>query len=73
MPLYPPESAAVGELITFEGHPASPAEAGNRASKSYSKIADDFFVDSNGLATYKGIAFITTGGAIQSSMKGKIS
>ncbi|RYH23438.1 hypothetical protein EON65_17795 [archaeon] len=73
MPLYPPESAAVGELITFEGHPAAPAEPGNRASKAYTKIADDFFVDDNGVATYKGIAFMTTSGAIHSPLKGKIS
>lgn len=63
----------MGELVTFAGHPAAPAEAGNRASKAYSKIADEFFVDDNGVATYKGVPFMTTGGAIYSSLKGKIS
>jgi aminoacyl tRNA synthase complex-interacting multifunctional protein 1 len=71
--LFPPEETAVGELITFEGHPAAPVEPGNKASKAYSKIADDFFVDDVNLATYKGVPFMTSVGPIKSSLKGKIS
>lgn len=59
--------------MTFEGHVAAPAEAGNRASKAFSKVADDFFVDDNLIATYKGIPFMTSQGLIKTNLKGRIS
>jgi aminoacyl tRNA synthase complex-interacting multifunctional protein 1 len=72
-PLTPPEGAIPGELIKFEGHASTPVEPGNKATKAFSKIADDFFVDDNFVATYKGIPFLTPQGLIKSSLKGKIS
>lgn len=71
--MSPPEGVAIGELITFDGVPSAPAEAGNRASKAFSKVADDFFVDDNMIATYKGSPFKTSQGVIKSNLKGKIS
>jgi hypothetical protein len=56
-----------------EGHIPEIAEPGNRASKAYSKIADEFFVNDNGVATFKGTPFMTPQGAVTSSLKGKIS
>ena len=72
-PLIPPPGSLPGTLITFAGHKSDPAEAGNRASKAYGKVADDFFVSEDGLATFKGIPFMTPLGAVKSNLKGKIS
>ena len=72
-PLFPPSGAPIGELISFKGHVIVPVEPGNKATKSFSKIADDFYVDDDGLATFRGISFMTTAGAVTSSLKGKIS
>ena len=72
-PLSPPVTAAIGELISFEGNLIKPVEAGNKATKSFSKIADDFFVNDEGVATFRGIPFKTTQGAVTATLKGKIS
>ena len=72
-PLIPSDSTQLGELITFDGFESAPIEPGNRASKAYSKIADDFFVNDDGIATFSGIPFSTTQGPIKCSLKGKIS
>ena len=73
-PLRPPSGAAVGELITFEGHKSTPIDAGNRASKAFSKVANDLFVDEEGRATYQGVPFMTSAGACTGTiMKGSIS
>lgn len=61
-PLSPPAGAVIGELITFDGHKAAPMDAGNRASKAYSKVSDKLFVDEAGRATYDGIPFMTPAG-----------
>jgi methionine--tRNA ligase beta chain len=72
-PLAPPADAVPGELITFAGHKPQPEPPGNRASKAYSKLADDFFVNESGQATYKGTPFMTPQGPCTASLKGKIS
>jgi methionine--tRNA ligase beta chain len=72
-PLSPPEECPVGELVQFEGHRIAPAEAGNKATKAFSKIAEEFFVNENSLATFKNIPFMTSIGPISSELKGKIS
>ena len=72
-PLNPPSDCPIGQLITFKGHVSEPAEPGNRASKAFAKVADEFFVDDNGLATYQGIPFMTPNGPCTGSLKGKIS
>ena len=72
-PLCPPENCPVGELITFDGYKINPAEPGNKATKAYTKIAEEFFVNENSLASYKNIPFMTSAGPIIASMKGKIS
>jgi tRNA-binding EMAP/Myf-like protein len=73
-PLKPPTGTAPGTLMTFAGHISEPAEPGNRASKAYDKVADGFYVDDAGQATYMGIPMMTTLGPCTSShLKGKIS
>jgi hypothetical protein len=54
-------------------HKPEPMEAGNRASKAFTKVCDDLFVDSNGVATYQGVPFSTSKGPVTSALKGKIS
>lgn len=73
VPLRPPEGASIGQLISFRGHKPEPVEAGNRATKAFTKIADDFFVDDNGLATFQGVPFMTPQGPVTAALKGKIS
>lgn len=73
-PLIPPADVPLGELVSFEGHVIKPEEPGNRATKAYSKISGDFVVSDDGVATYKGIPFMTSKGPITSTLlKGPIS
>lgn len=73
-PLMPPPGSSVGSLMTFAGHKSEPAEPGNRASKAYDKVADGFYVDDKGQATYMGIPMMAPLGSCTSShLKGKIS
>jgi methionine--tRNA ligase beta chain len=50
----PPDGVAVGELVTFAGHASEPAEAGNRAVKSWKKVGGSFATDAGGVAWYMG-------------------
>lgn len=72
-PLSPPADAAIGELISFAENIIKPVEPGNKATKSFGKIADDFYVDDSGVATFRGVPFMTTKGPVTSTLKGKIS
>lgn len=73
-PLIPPAGVPTGELVNFEGHVIQPAEPGNRATKAYTKVSGDFVVSDTGIATYKGIPFMTSKGPIASTiLKGPIS
>ncbi len=73
VPLSPKTDTPIGELITFEGHISAPVEPGNRASKAFSKIMENFFVNDANVASYQNIPFMTSRGPIESSLKGKIS
>jgi methionine--tRNA ligase beta chain len=73
-PLIVPEGAVNGELIAFVGHAVAPIEPGNKSSKIYSKICDNFKVNAEGEATYDGATFDTSAGPIRSSfLEGTIS
>jgi methionine--tRNA ligase beta chain len=72
-PLTPPVNAKVGELIKFAGHISEPVEPGNRATKAYSKVADGFFTNAEGVATYESIPFMTPEGPCTSILVGPIS
>lgn len=72
-PLKPPVGVHPGELVGFTGYTILPVEAGNRATKAFAKICEEFFVDDNMQATYKGVPFITSMGPIASTIKGPIS
>lgn len=73
VPISPPAGAVAGELVTFAGFENAPLEAGNKASKIFSKICDDFYVDDQMRATFQGTPFMTSAGEITSTLKGSIS
>jgi methionine--tRNA ligase beta chain len=74
VPLAPPAGAAIGDLITVEGHASAPEPPGNRAGKAYDRVADELFVDEEGRATFKGVPFMVAAGAVTGAIKkGKIS
>lgn len=72
-PISPAAGSPLGSLITFPGWKSEPAEAGNRATKAYDKVADGFFVDDNGIATFQGVPMTSPVGPCTSILKGKIS
>ena len=74
-PLLVPDNVPLGELITFDGHRTNEyLDPGNKSTKVWGKIADKFIVDENGVATYDGTPFKTSGGPIKSTkIKGSIS
>jgi methionine--tRNA ligase beta chain len=73
VPIDPPSGAELGALITFDGVAAKPADPGNRASKAYSKIAEQFKVNDDGVCCFKDMPFMTPQGPVTSTLKGSIS
>ena len=61
-PLAAPESAPIGELITFEGHKSDPIAPGNRATKAFDRIADSLKTNDDGIALYEDTPFATSVG-----------
>lgn len=50
-PLCPPAGVPAGELVTFEGHAASPVDAGNRAGKAWKKVSKTLVVNDQNVRT----------------------
>ncbi|KAI5068107.1 hypothetical protein GOP47_0016452 [Adiantum capillus-veneris] len=67
-PLIVPDEAAVGERITFAGHEGKPEDVLNPKKKQLEKIFPDLYTDDNGIATYKGIPFMTSAGPCNSTL-----
>jgi methionine--tRNA ligase beta chain len=73
-PIIPPAGLELGSLIRFKGHKCEfSGISGNRANKSFTKIYKDLYVNDSGIATYKGIEFMTPKGPVTSSIIGPIS
>lgn len=68
-PLAAPEGVPCGELVTFEGHKAAPIDAGNRATKSFDRIAADLRTSADGVAMYRDVSFSTSAGPCVSPAK----
>ncbi|KNA09981.1 hypothetical protein SOVF_148490 [Spinacia oleracea] len=68
-PLLPPEGAVVGERVSFSGHDGKPEDVLNPKKKQLDKITPHLFTDENGVATYKGIPFMTSGGPCTSAIR----
>ncbi|KAE9604102.1 hypothetical protein Lal_00002248 [Lupinus albus] len=67
-PLLPPEGAKIGEHISFSGIDGKPEDVLNPKKKQLEKITPHLFTDENGVATFKGIPFMTSGGPCTSSI-----
>ncbi|MCD9644483.1 hypothetical protein HAX54_032702 [Datura stramonium] len=67
-PLIAPEGAKVGECISFSGVDGKPEDVLNPKKKQFEKIAVNLFTDDKGIATFKGIPFMTSAGPCTSSI-----
>ncbi|PHU13917.1 hypothetical protein BC332_15122 [Capsicum chinense] len=67
-PLIAPAGAKVGECISFFGHDGKPEDVLNPKKKQFEKIAVSLFTDDKGIATFKGIPFMTSAGPCTSSI-----
>ncbi|KAK9807922.1 hypothetical protein WJX73_002578 [Symbiochloris irregularis] len=75
-PLLPPEGAAIGERVAFEGHNANDGrpEQLNPKKKIFEKIALHLKTGADGIARYKDVPFQTTGGPVTATIaEGTIS
>ncbi|KAK9283258.1 hypothetical protein L1049_011494 [Liquidambar formosana] len=67
-PLLPPEGAKVGERVLFSGNDGKAEDVLNPKKKQLEKITPHLFTDDKGVATFKGIPFMTSGGPCCSSI-----
>ncbi|WCJ20092.1 Nucleic acid-binding OB-fold-like protein [Euphorbia peplus] len=67
-PLLPPEGAKIGERVSFSGIDGKPEDVLNPKKKQLEKITPNLYTDEKGVATFKGIPFMTSGGPITSSI-----
>ncbi|KAI3793156.1 hypothetical protein L1987_35771 [Smallanthus sonchifolius] len=61
-PLIVPEGAKFGECVTFSGHEGKPEDVLNPKKKQLDKITPNLFTDDKGVATFKGVPFMTSAG-----------
>ncbi|GMI70199.1 hypothetical protein like AT2G40660 [Hibiscus trionum] len=61
-PLLPPEGAKPGERVSFSGIGGKPEDVLNPKKKQLEKITPNLFTDEKGVATFKGIPFMTSAG-----------
>ncbi|VVA18540.1 PREDICTED: aminoacyl tRNA [Prunus dulcis] len=67
-PLLPPEGAKPGERVSFSGVDGKPEDVLNPKKKQLEKITPHLFTDDKGVATFKGIPFMTSAGPCTSSI-----
>ncbi|KAA8539694.1 hypothetical protein F0562_026386 [Nyssa sinensis] len=67
-PLIPPEGAKVGECVSFSGHEGKPEDVLNPKKKQLERITPHLFTDGKGVATFKGVPFMTSAGPCTSSI-----
>ncbi|XP_076916731.1 putative methionine--tRNA ligase [Bidens hawaiensis] len=67
-PLIVPEGAKFGEIITFAGHEGKPEDVLNPKKKQLDKITPNLFTDDKGVATFKGVPFMTSAGPCTSTI-----
>ncbi|KAK1865934.1 hypothetical protein I4F81_008456 [Pyropia yezoensis] len=75
-PLSPPDGAAVGDLVTFNGHASAPVAPGNRASKAFDRVVGGLRTNDEGVAVYEApggdappVPFAVGGGVVVSPSK----
>nr|GEU37673.1 aminoacyl tRNA synthase complex-interacting multifunctional protein 1 isoform X2 [Tanacetum cinerariifolium] len=67
-PLIVPEGAKIGECVTFAGYEGKPEDVLNPKKKQLDKITPNLFTDDKGVATFKGVPFMTSAGPCTSSI-----
>ncbi|XP_076948490.1 tRNA-aminoacylation cofactor ARC1-like isoform X2 [Bidens hawaiensis] len=67
-PLIVPEGAKFGEIITFAGHEGKPEDVLNPKKKQLDKITPNLFTDDKGVATFKGVPFMSSAGPCTSTI-----
>jgi len=67
-PLTPPEGTIPGGRISFSGFEGKPEDVLNPKKKQLEKITPHLITDDKGVATYKGIPFMTSAGPCTSSI-----
>uniref|UniRef100_A0A1J3ICU0 Putative methionine--tRNA ligase n=1 Tax=Noccaea caerulescens TaxID=107243 RepID=A0A1J3ICU0_NOCCA len=67
-PLLPPVGAQPGERVSFSGIEGKPEDVLNPKKKQLEKITPHLYTDENGVATYKGIPFMTSAGPCTSKI-----
>lgn len=67
-PLIVPQGAKIGESVTFAGHEGKPEDVLNPKKKQLDKITPNLFTDEKGVATFKGVPFMTSAGPCTSSI-----
>ncbi|KAL3524065.1 hypothetical protein ACH5RR_016899 [Cinchona calisaya] len=67
-PLVVPEGAKIGECVTFTGFEGKPEDVLNPKKKQLEKITPHLLTDGSGIATFKGVPFMTSAGSCKSSI-----
>ncbi|CAN8317691.1 unnamed protein product [Cochlearia groenlandica] len=67
-PLLPPVGAKPGERVSFSGIEGKPEDVLNPKKKQLEKITPHLYTDESGVATYKGIPFMTSAGPCTSKI-----
>lgn len=67
-PLIVPEGAKIGECVTFAGYEGKPEDVLNPKKKQLDKITPNLFTDDKGVATFKGVPFMTSAGPCTSTI-----
>lgn len=67
-PLLPPKGAKLGERVTISGNDGKPEDVLNPKKKQLEKITPNLVTDDKGVATFKGIPFMTSAGPCTSSI-----
>ncbi|CAL5218456.1 g137 [Coccomyxa viridis] len=67
-PINPPEGVPVGERITFEGYANEPDAQLNPKKNIFGKLAPDLLTNTEGVANYKGVPFMTSRGPVTASI-----
>ncbi|XP_068645062.1 tRNA-aminoacylation cofactor arc1 isoform X1 [Aristolochia californica] len=67
-PLLPPDGAKLGERVSFSGFEGKPEDVLNPKKKQLEKITPFLHTDDKGVATYKGLPFMTSAGPCTSSI-----
>ncbi|XP_057979362.1 methionine--tRNA ligase, cytoplasmic [Malania oleifera] len=67
-PLLPPEGSKLGERVSFSGIEGKPEAVLNPKKKQLEKVTPHLFTDGKGMATFKGVPFMTSAGPCTSSI-----